>query len=67
MWEINLSPGFRADESRYAAFIEMAEGAAGSARATVVLQMRAIVDHDTSARLGRADHADPRHPRHRRP
>ncbi len=30
MWEINLSPGFRADDSRFAAFVEMGVGAAGA-------------------------------------
>ena len=30
MWEINLSPTFRDDDSRFAAFREMARGAAGA-------------------------------------
>ncbi len=50
MWELNLSPGFRADESRYAEFHEMAS-ALPVARRTVELQLQAIVAHDTSARL----------------
>lgn len=51
MWEINLSPDFRADESRYAAFVEMAT--ALPAPAPVVLeQLRAGAAHDTSERLG---------------
>jgi pimeloyl-ACP methyl ester carboxylesterase len=51
MWEINLSPGFRADESRYAAFYEMATQL--RARGDVIFeQMRACAAHDTSNRLG---------------
>ena len=50
MWEINLSPSFRADESRYAAFLEMAN-ALPAPRAVVMEQMRACAGHDTSARL----------------
>jgi 3-oxoadipate enol-lactonase len=51
MWEINLSPGFRAEESRYAAFLEMA-GTLSAPRAVVTEQMRACAAHDTSSRLG---------------
>ena len=51
MWEINLSPGFRAEEGRYAAFLEMA-GALPAPRAVVIEQMRACATHDTSTRLG---------------
>jgi pimeloyl-ACP methyl ester carboxylesterase len=50
-WEINLSPGFRAEESRYAAFHEMAS-ALPVAQETIQLQLQAIFGHDTSARLG---------------
>ena len=51
MWEINLSPDFRADETRYAAFREMAT--ALPAPAPVILeQLRAGDAHDTSERLG---------------
>jgi 3-oxoadipate enol-lactonase len=51
MWEINLSPGFREDDSRFAAFAEM--GSTLSAPQPVVLQqMRACGAHDTHARLG---------------
>ncbi|HET6571736.1 MAG TPA: alpha/beta hydrolase [Solirubrobacterales bacterium] len=51
MWEINLSPGFRAEESRYAAFHAMATEL--PARRDVILQqMQACAAHDTSARLG---------------
>jgi pimeloyl-ACP methyl ester carboxylesterase len=51
MWEINLSPDFRADDSRFAAFVEM--GSALPAPQPVVLQqMRACGAHDTHERLG---------------
>jgi 3-oxoadipate enol-lactonase len=54
MWEINLSPGFRADDSRFAAFTEM--GSALPAPQPVVLQqMRACGAHDTHERLGQID------------
>jgi pimeloyl-ACP methyl ester carboxylesterase len=51
MWEINLSPGFRSDDDRYAAFLEMAE-ALPAPRTVVMEQMRACAGHDTSGRLG---------------
>jgi pimeloyl-ACP methyl ester carboxylesterase len=51
MWEINLSPGFREDDSRFAAFAEM--GSALPAPQPVVLQqMQACAAHNTSERLG---------------
>jgi 3-oxoadipate enol-lactonase len=51
MWEINLSPGFREDEDRFAEFCEM--GSALPAPKEVILQqMRACGAHDTSTRLG---------------
>lgn len=51
MWEINLSPGFREDDSRFAAFAEM--GSALPAPQPVVLQqMRACAAHDTHESLG---------------
>jgi len=51
MWEINLSPSFREDDSRFAAFVEM--GSALPAPQPVVLQqMRACGAHDTHERLG---------------
>jgi 3-oxoadipate enol-lactonase len=50
MYELNLSPGFRAEESRFAAFREMA-AALPAPRETIGLQMQAIVAHDTNARL----------------
>jgi pimeloyl-ACP methyl ester carboxylesterase len=52
MWEINLSPTFREDDSRFAAFVEM--GSALPAPQPVILQqMRACGAHDTHERLGR--------------
>jgi pimeloyl-ACP methyl ester carboxylesterase len=54
MWEINLSPDFRADDSRFAAFTEM--GSALPAPQPVVLQqMRACGGHDTHERLGQIE------------
>jgi pimeloyl-ACP methyl ester carboxylesterase len=50
MWEINLSPDFRADDSRYEAFKEMAT-ALPAPREVIIEQMRACAAHDTSARL----------------
>ena len=50
MYELNLSPGFRAEESRYADFAAMA-GALSAPRETIGLQMQAIVAHDTNDRL----------------
>jgi len=51
MWEINLSPGFRTDDSRFAAFREMATALPAPKR-VIVQQMQACAAHDTSARLG---------------
>ncbi|HEX6689019.1 MAG TPA: alpha/beta hydrolase [Solirubrobacterales bacterium] len=51
MWEINLSPDFRADESRYVAFHEMAT-ALQAPKDVVFQQMQACAAHDTSTRLG---------------
>ena len=54
MWEINLSPGFRAEESNFAPFAEM--GSALPAPQPVVMQqMRACGEHDTHERLGQID------------
>jgi len=50
MWELNLSPSFREDEGRYAAFTAMAESQPAR-RETIGLQVQAIAAHDTSARL----------------
>ncbi len=49
-WELNLSPRFREDESRYAEFTEMAEELPAP-RETIGFQVQAITAHDTSARL----------------
>jgi len=54
MYELNLSPSFRAEESRYAEFTAMAE-AIPAARQTIIFQMQAIAAHDTSARLPSLD------------
>ncbi len=51
MWEINASPIFRADDSRFAAFSEM--GRTLPAPQPVILQqMQACAAHDTTATLG---------------
>jgi 3-oxoadipate enol-lactonase len=50
-YEVNLSPAFRAEESRYAAFHEMATSVPAAKR-TIELQAQAIFGHDTSGRLG---------------
>jgi pimeloyl-ACP methyl ester carboxylesterase len=50
-YEVNLSPAFRADESRFAAFHEMAT-TVPAAKETIELQVQAIFGHDTSGRLG---------------
>ncbi|HVX33089.1 MAG TPA: alpha/beta fold hydrolase [Solirubrobacterales bacterium] len=51
MYEVNLSPGFRTDESRFADFTAMAKALPARQR-TVQLQIGAIGGHDTQARLG---------------
>jgi pimeloyl-ACP methyl ester carboxylesterase len=54
MWEINLSPNFRSEDARFAAFAEM--GSALPAPQPVVLQqMRACGAHDTHDRLPQID------------
>ena len=50
MWEINLSPAFRADEARFVEFCEMAS-ALPAPKEVILQQMRACAAHDTSARL----------------
>jgi pimeloyl-ACP methyl ester carboxylesterase len=50
-YEVNLSPGFRNDEGRYAAFHEMAIRVPAAKR-TIELQVQAIFGHDTHERLG---------------
>ena len=54
MWEINLSPGFRKDDSRYTAFAEMAS-ALSSPQPVIMQQMRACAIHDTHERLNQID------------
>ena len=51
MWEINLSPAFRADDSNFDPFREMAEALPAPAP-VIYEQMRACGRHDTSERLG---------------
>lgn len=51
MWVINLSPSFRADESNYDAFREMAT-ALPAPKEVIIQQMQACAAHDTSTRLG---------------
>jgi 3-oxoadipate enol-lactonase len=50
-YEVNLSPTFRAEEGRFAAFHEMAT-TVPAAKRTIELQAQAIFGHDTHARLG---------------
>lgn len=50
MYELNLSPGFRAEESRYAEFTAMA-AELPAPRETIGFQLQAIAAHDASARL----------------
>ena len=50
MWELNLSPAFRAEEGRFAEFAAMAEAATVPQR-TIELQLQAIVAHNTQSRL----------------
>ncbi|HEX6456200.1 MAG TPA: alpha/beta fold hydrolase [Solirubrobacterales bacterium] len=49
-FEVNLSPAFRADESRFSAFHEMAT-TVPAAKQTIELQVQAIFGHNTSAGL----------------
>jgi 3-oxoadipate enol-lactonase len=49
-WRVNTSERFRADESRYEAFREMAEALPVPVE-VIMLQVQAIGGHDTSARL----------------
>lgn len=50
-YEVNLSPAFRADESTWDAFHEMATKVP-AAKQTIELQLQAIFGHDTSGRIG---------------
>jgi pimeloyl-ACP methyl ester carboxylesterase len=54
MWEINISPAHRADDSNFDAFREMGS-ALPAPRAVVMQQMRACAELDTSERLGGID------------
>lgn len=49
-WEVNVSPGFAADEEAYARFLEIGQRRAVPLE-VIMAQMRAIAEHDTSARL----------------
>ena len=49
-YTVNLSPGFRADESNFEAFATMAS-ALPARQQTVQLQIQAVGGHDTQARL----------------
>jgi 3-oxoadipate enol-lactonase len=50
MYELNLSPDFRAEKSRFAEFTAMAE-ALPAPRETIGFQVQAIAAHDASGRL----------------
>jgi pimeloyl-ACP methyl ester carboxylesterase len=54
MWEINLSPAFRQDETHFGPFKEMAE-ALPAPKLVVRRQMQACGAHDTSDRLDRLE------------
>jgi pimeloyl-ACP methyl ester carboxylesterase len=54
MWEINISPTHRSDDSNFAAFREMG-GALPAPRPVVAQQMQACAEHDTSGRLHEID------------
>jgi 3-oxoadipate enol-lactonase len=54
MWEINLSPGFREDDSRFATFSEMASELS-SPQPVILQQMQACSAHNTHERLGQID------------
>jgi 3-oxoadipate enol-lactonase len=49
-WEVNVSPGFAANEDAYARFLQIGLRRA-VAIGVIMAQMRAIAEHDTSARL----------------
>jgi len=49
-WEANVSPGFAANEDAYARFLQIGLRRA-VAIGVIMAQMRAIAEHDTSARL----------------
>jgi 3-oxoadipate enol-lactonase len=49
-WEVNVSPGFAANDEEYARFLNIGLRRA-VAIGVIMAQMRAIAEHDTSARL----------------
>jgi 3-oxoadipate enol-lactonase len=49
-WEVNVSPGFAADDEAYERFLEIARNRA-VAIDVIMAQMQAIAAHDTAARL----------------
>jgi 3-oxoadipate enol-lactonase len=49
-WEVNVSPGFAANDEQYARFLQIGMRRA-VARGVIMAQMRAITKFDTSARL----------------
>jgi 3-oxoadipate enol-lactonase len=49
-WEVNVSPDFAANDDAYARFLEIGRHR-GVAVEVIMEQMRAITEHDTSARL----------------
>ena len=53
MWEINLSPAFRADDSNFAAFREMASALPAPRPVVDAADAALCAEHDTSGRLGR--------------
>jgi pimeloyl-ACP methyl ester carboxylesterase len=54
MWEINLSPEFRAEDSRFEAFAEMASSLPAPGP-VIMQQMRACGAHDTHGRLAQIE------------
>jgi 3-oxoadipate enol-lactonase len=54
MWEINISPGFREDETRFEEFCEMAS-ALPAPKLVIRQQMQACAAHDTSTRLAQVE------------
>jgi pimeloyl-ACP methyl ester carboxylesterase len=54
MYEINISPTHRAEDSNFGPFRDMG-GALPAPRPVVMQQMRACAEHDTCDRLGRID------------
>jgi 3-oxoadipate enol-lactonase len=65
-WELNLSPGFRAEAGRYAEFVEMAE-AAPVPQTSVQLKLQASAVRQRRPDRGADARRPPRAPRGRRP